>query len=79
MASELWGQGVHCTPKFRTCIPCTPTYENVPTRLSVNHQQKAAKLYSRANLRKQCKIETILLLQITGTTSDSPIEQQQFQ
>ena len=63
MASQLWGQGVHCTPKFRTCTPCTtqvkdaayvkilskrlklqdctrfvqictPTYENVPTRLA---------------------------------------------
>jgi len=26
VASELWGQGVHCTPppKFTTCTPCTP-------------------------------------------------------
>ena len=24
VASELWGQGVHCTPKFRTFTPCTP-------------------------------------------------------
>jgi len=25
VASELWGQGVHCTHfKFRTCTPCTP-------------------------------------------------------
>ena len=23
VASELWGQGVHCTPKFRTRTPCT--------------------------------------------------------
>ena len=50
VVSELWGQGVHCTPKFRTCTPCIPQVKDAAYVKILSKRRLKTKLKNKINV-----------------------------